>query len=158
MNNKGFSLTELIVTFAVLAVILGIAFPAIDNLYAQNKTQIYETYEKGMKTAAKLYVDQYDVDLWDYSATDTGSVCVKIKFYSLKCEGLIKDFAGQNKTEKVDEENSFVYAIKEKGKVKYETYLVVKSGKNGNGTAYKTKKKPIRVCEDNTIERFCTLT
>ena len=41
MNNKGFTLVEVLATFAVMAIILGIAFPAVDNLYRENKKEIY---------------------------------------------------------------------------------------------------------------------
>lgn len=153
MNNKGFTLVEVLATFVLMGIILGIAFPAIDNLYRENKTQKYETYETALKTAAKLYVDQYDRDLWQQ---DTPG-CVRINYSDIKCEGLIKDFdkktSETENNEIVDANSTYVYAIKNNGTVKYEIKLVIKKGSN---TTYETKKNPTTTgCIENPIKDYC---
>ena len=64
MNTKGFTLTELIVTIALIGIISMIAFPAISQLKENNKLEKYKAYEKVMKTGAKLYVDSKKADLF----------------------------------------------------------------------------------------------
>ena len=54
MNNKGFTLTELIVVMVLIGIISLIAFPAIDKLQTQNQKEIYYEYEKVLKVGAKL--------------------------------------------------------------------------------------------------------
>lgn len=155
MNNKGFTLVEVLATFAVMGIILGIAFPAVDRLYSENKKEIYKSYEAGFLAAAKLYVDQYDRDLWPNPAN---TACVKITYNDIKCEDLIKKFTGQSKNEQVDENNSFVYAIKKDSKVNYEVYLVIK---NGGKVLYKSENydSPITTsCGANIISDKCTIT
>ncbi len=159
MNNKGFTLVEVLATFAVMAIILGIAFPAVDNLYLENKKEIYKSYESGFLAAAKLYVDQYDRDLWTKSQTEHNAVCVKITYNDIKCEDLIKKFTGQSKKESVDENNSYIYAIKSGSKVTYEVFLTIKN--NSNAILYKSdaySKTTITNCGANAISSKCTLT
>ena len=154
MNNKGFTLVEVLATFVLMAIILGIAFPAIDNLYKENNTQIYETYENSLKTAAKLYVDQYDVDLWKKGTNG----CIKLEFKDIKCEGLIKDFNGRNKSEEIDISKTYVYAIKKDGRVSYQVYMYTKK-KNSNTKIYETKPAPTATgCLQNPIKDYCTNT
>lgn len=155
MNNKGFTLVEVLATFAVMAIILGIAFPAVDNLYRENKKEIYKSYESGLLAAAKLYVDQYDRDLWTKSQTKVGAVCIKITYADIKCEDLIKKFTGQSKGEEVDENNSYVYAIKNKNKVNYKVFLTIK---NGSTVVYKSSTYDdgsLTTCGTNSISCNC---
>ena len=71
MNNKGFTLTELLVTIAVMAIIAGIAFPAISNLKGQNVDEKYKAYEQVMLNSAKIYYDsnKEDMEVGCYSLT-----------------------------------------------------------------------------------------
>lgn len=122
MNNKGFTLSELIVTMAILGVVMAIAFPAITKLQTQNQKQVYETYEKALVNAAKLYVDKFNRDLWDTNLTQ--ATCVKITYCDLEYEDLIKKFDGMKKNEVVDRTNTFVYATKDtNNSVTYEVSL-----------------------------------
>ena len=140
MNNKGFTLVELIVTFAVLTVILGLSFSAVSNISSSNQSKVYETYENAMKNAAKLYVDQYSRDLWP-----TTSDCVKISYTALKCEDLIKDFSSNRKDDIVDNTKSYVNAIRNPTtkKVKYEIHLVVN---NNSRVIYETNSATTSSC------------
>ena len=57
MNNKGFTLVELLVTMVLVGIISGIAFPAISKLRDQNKDEEYKAYEKIILNGAKIYMD-----------------------------------------------------------------------------------------------------
>ncbi len=59
MNNKGFTLVELLVTIAIVGIITGISFAAIDALRNQNENKRYKAYSDVIENAAKLYVDDH---------------------------------------------------------------------------------------------------
>lgn len=136
MNSKGFTLTELIVTMVLIGVVTLIAFPSITRLQTQNKNESYYEYENVLKTAAKLYVDKYNRDLW---GTNEGR-CHTIKFQDLKNENLVKDYKGKQ-NENVVISNSFINATKNNStkEVTYEIYLEIKNTKTGK-LVYKTNK------------------
>ena len=56
INNKGFTLVELIVTIALLAVISIVSFVSINGVINQSKINNCESIEMDIKTAAKEYV------------------------------------------------------------------------------------------------------
>ena len=150
MSNKGFTLTELIVTMAIFTIVMGISFPAITKLQTENKKKLYESYETALRNAAKLYVDKYDRDLWD--VTVSGSKCIKIKYSELKCEDLIKEYNGK-KGESVVEDDTIVYATKSGNSVSYTITLKIKD-QTGNILYDDTEKKP-QVCAANPIDGWC---
>ena len=67
MNNKGFTLIELVVTIALLAVISIISFVSINGVISQNKINNSEILINNIKTAAKDWLTDYryasDLDL-----------------------------------------------------------------------------------------------
>lgn len=80
MNNKGFTLTEVIVAVAVAGIISLIAFPTISKLREENTKKEFKEYEKVLVNAAKLYMDshQQDIDISD----------IYISFVDLKSLGI----------------------------------------------------------------------
>ena len=146
MDNRGFTLSELIVTIALLGVVLAISFPAITKLQTQNQQQVYETYEKALLNAAKLYVDKYDRDLWKKPVTEE-TKCVIIKYEDLKYEDLIKEFDGMKKGETVDQDKTYVLATKEYDFVTKEykslTYKVSLVIQNGEAITHNAEKDPV---------------
>lgn len=60
MNNKGFTLTELLVTIVIMGIITGLAFPSIRKLQEENKNEEFKAYEKVLVNAAKVYMDSYN--------------------------------------------------------------------------------------------------
>ena len=148
MNNKGFTLIELLVTIAIMGIIMGIAFPAVVGLQEKNKEQVYTSYETALKSATKLYVDQYDIDLW----ANGENKCIKIKYKTLKCEDLIKDFKGSN-GEVVDIDNTYVGVTKNDNKYEYEVYLKVKKGSK---TVYTTTTTAPSCSNSNPNGSYCS--
>lgn len=130
MNNKGFTLTELIVVMVLIGIISLIAFPAIDKLQTQNQKEIYYEYEKVLKVGAKLYVDQYSRDLW--SQGENG--CRSISYQVLRDNNLVKEFTGK-KNAVVDYSKTFINATKTGTSVVYKVNLVIKAN---NNTIYST--------------------
>jgi len=55
LNNKGFTLVELLVTVAILGIISGISIPLIKNIQYQQRIKQFETYKTNMISSAKLY-------------------------------------------------------------------------------------------------------
>lgn len=62
INNKGFTLVELLATIAILAIISVISFVSINGVIEQNKIKNCENLEKSIKSAAKEYVSDKRYD------------------------------------------------------------------------------------------------
>lgn len=64
MNNKGFTLIELIATIALLAVISIISFVSINSVVEKNKISNCETLVSNIEIAAKEYIsdNRYNIE------------------------------------------------------------------------------------------------
>lgn len=71
MNNKGFTLIELIVTIALLAIISTISFVSITNVIEENKNKTCESIETSLKTATLDYIsdNRYNLESQTFSIT-----------------------------------------------------------------------------------------
>lgn len=116
MNTKGFTLTELIVTIALIGIISMIAFPAISQLKENNKLEKYKAYEKVMETGAKLYVDSKKADLFIGKNTET------ISYSTLLDNKLIEEF----EDDRVKCNSSYVTATKNEQVVSYDAIVICK--------------------------------
>ena len=85
--SRGFTLVEMITTITILGIVSLIALPVISNVSDSFTIQKFESYEESLRTAAKLYVDQNQDDLFGYS--DDG--CTDIGFSELNSKSLIED-------------------------------------------------------------------
>lgn len=56
MNNKGFSLVELLAVIVILAIIGGIAAISYTSLIDKTETKSYQNYEQSMKSSATMYI------------------------------------------------------------------------------------------------------
>ena len=63
MNNKGFTLLEVILVVAILSVITLIIVPSVSSLLNKNKSEQYENLKKSIISAAKMYVSDNRYDL-----------------------------------------------------------------------------------------------
>lgn len=57
MNNKGFTLVELLSVLVIITIIMGLAFPSIQGLVNSGNQKKYEAYEKSMTEYAKVYFE-----------------------------------------------------------------------------------------------------
>ena len=122
MNKKGFTLTELIVTIALIGIISMLAFPSIRKLKEDNSLEKYKTYEKVMENGAKLYVDSNKSDLFQYYHHKI------ITYDMLMDKKLIEEFEDK----KVDCSESYVKAKKlDKQSITYTAFVICKHKQNG---------------------------
>lgn len=133
-NSFGFTLTELIVVIAIMGVILILALPQVANIQRANKDSKYETYQKSLETAAKLYVDSNTKDLFGY---DSG--CIQIKYSDLKKANLIKDF-GDSEVVCGDDSETFVEVRKVNENYRYASSLVCRDKNNHDKILYSNKE------------------
>ena len=70
MDNKGFTLIELIATIALLAVISVISFVSINGVIKESKVKDCENLKSSIKTAAKEYVSDNRYKIKDDGAVE----------------------------------------------------------------------------------------
>lgn len=86
MNNKGFTLIELIATIALLAIISVISFVSINNVIKQSKINDCNTLVSNIKNAANEYVSDnrykssFVNNIVDYSLDIDASVLTNNKY------------------------------------------------------------------------------
>lgn len=158
MNNKGYTLVELMMAIIIIGIIMSMSFPAIRILQERNNLQKYETYGDSLIAAAKLYVDAYEEDLFLYeddlekmpinqlrnqmrngTLLPNNAQCVFISYEDFKNHMLIKDINISNIT--CYNENTFVRVIRDNGKYTYKYYLACgKKTKNQQNTPIPNSK------------------
>lgn len=71
LNNKAFTIIELIVVIGIMALMMIMVFPSINNLRESNTTTEFKEYEKSLIAGAKLYVNQNEEDLFVNTTDNT---------------------------------------------------------------------------------------
>ena len=79
-NKNGFTLLELIITVCVLAVILLIAVPLVQNAIGSSKESTYKMIETNLKDGARLYLTEFPGTLaWSLESDgNTESTCITL--------------------------------------------------------------------------------
>jgi len=137
MNKKGFTLTELLVVVAIMAVITGMSIAIIRNINNNSDDKKYNLYLDTIKTSAKVYNNSYSEDL--FGRKEYG--CAYVTYEQLADKNLVKDIDLNNITCATDK--TFVRIIKLKDKYGYLSVLGCKSKNNDE-----IKRYP----KDTTIE------
>ena len=100
----------MITTITILGVVSVVALPIINNVSDNSTRRKFEMYEESLLSAAKLYVDQSEADLFG----DADDGCASIGFSEVTDKDLIKDIDVENAT--CASPNTFVKVTK-KGSV-----------------------------------------
>lgn len=152
MNNKGYTLVELMIAIVIIGIIMAMSFPSIRKLQERNMHEKYENYGEALIAAAKVYVDSYEEDLFLYEddlekyrsqaqsemvngqLMEGDAQCVFISYDDLKNHTLIKDINVDKMT--CYSNNTYVRVIRKNGDFKYKYYLACgkKTDKNKEQT------------------------
>lgn len=130
INNKGFTLVELLVTITIMGIISILALPEVQQLQYKNREKKFVTYGNSLIDSAKLYVDSNSNDLFGYST----SGCVDISFSELKTKTLAKDYLTDSIS--CDDSGTYVHIERKNGVDSYKVFL--KCSKNSK-VEYQTK-------------------
>ena len=87
LNQKGFTLVELLVAISIFGIIMLLAIPQLMGLKNDNKNTKYEKYSDSVVTSAKLYTDSYAKDMFG----NNSSGCYDIPYKKLAEKNLAKD-------------------------------------------------------------------
>ena len=123
MNNKVFTMVELLVAMAIMGLLVIMAFPTIRAVQTNNTNTKYEEYGKSVISAAKLYVDSYGEDEFDPSRTNQRII---LKLDKLVEKDLIKDINVSGSSCLNGESN--IWIVKYDNDYAYCLHLTCKSG------------------------------
>lgn len=70
LNNKGFSLTEIIAVVVILGVLAIIMIPSVTGILTSNKEKSYENLKKSIIRSAEIYISNNRYDIAISSCTD----------------------------------------------------------------------------------------
>lgn len=138
-SNSGFTLVEVLVAVAVMAIITILAFPSIRQFQATNAKKKFETYGMTMKDAAKLYVDSQGRDLFGYNFNG----CADILLKELIDSSLMKEYEEKGVSCLNDE--SFVHVTKKGDKYTYSVHLLCTKDES----VYYETKEAITKCDES---------
>lgn len=71
INNKGFTLVEMLAVIVILGVLSAIMVPTVTTLIAKNKEDNYDNLEKSILSAAKVFISDYRYDI----QLDSSDIC-----------------------------------------------------------------------------------
>ena len=155
-NSKGFTLVELLVVIVIIGVITMMAWPMISRMQNDNKADQYKKYGEAMISAAKLYVDSYEEDIFRYEDDLTElereqGQCAFITFQDLKSNSLIKDFDYNEIS--CNSDSTFVRVTRKDGKYKYKYFLGCGNKKSG-GAKLSDSDIYYTLPKENTLNRM----
>lgn len=78
INNKGFTLVELLAVIVILLAISVIAIPNITASLERNKNKMSESQKKLIASSAELYISENKNTITYYSSFVAGSCCLSI--------------------------------------------------------------------------------
>ena len=125
LNNKGFTLVEVLAVVAILAILSGVAISAVTKYQEKARQEAYEAMHSTAYAAAQNYIQARSSVI--PTASDTPSY-KEIKIETLLDEGFMKDFKdpAQDSTD-CAKQGSYVRITKQEGsgsKLSSYTYVV----------------------------------
>ena len=124
INNKGFTLVELLATISILAIIMLIAIPNVVGVVQKSRNKTYVEDAKKMISLAKYKVKS-DVKIKD--ALGYGSVCISLNYLDSGKE--IKDAPNGGE---YDTEKSYVFVEKKYDNSYYYSVQLLENDKDSN--------------------------
>ena len=91
MNNKGFTLVELLATIAILGILSTVTIVSVTKYYEKSKENAVSAFEKNIVTTLESYVSMYGSELFCSTCTNQSRTVQKC-YYSgteLKCEDTV---------------------------------------------------------------------
>lgn len=117
LNNKGFTLVEVLAVVVILSVLATIMVPTVSHIINQNKENNYKNIEKSILNAAKMYVsdNRYDMSIGECndgvaavtSFSDNRIMLTTLTSY-LSSEEIINPM---DDSKKLDFNSSYVYIL-----------------------------------------------
>ena len=141
MNKKGFTMVELLVAMAIMGLLIIMAFPTIRAIQSNNTSTKYKEYGKSVISAAKLYTDSYQDDLFDLN-DNNGMTSIDLN--ELVKKDLLKDI---NISDSTCLNGSSVNIIKYKDDYTYCLNLICSTG----GKEVYTELSKEGKCKDLTL-------
>lgn len=118
MNNKGFTLIEIMAVIAVLAVISLVTAPTIIKTYKKSNKTEYNEYVETLELAAESYV-QNNLEKYPELGKPGGSININIK--TLRDNGYVKKELINPKTKQNTSDNAgFKITVNNDGSYNYE--------------------------------------
>jgi len=111
MNNKGFTLVEVLIVIAIIGVIMVMVFPSINNLLNSNKEELCNYYKDVLVERAKMMVDRNEDDL-----LSSGS-------YTFTYNEIVKEYPLADNKNLDCSSNTLVKVVKNNNKFNYEVTL-----------------------------------
>lgn len=126
LNNKGFTLVEVLAVLVILSAIMGIALPSITSSMERNKDKQDESKKEMLASFAEIYVADHRNSLYNWMSSNGKDACY-IEIDTLSDAGLLSDGADINSNEQVFDggilfnksDNTYKYITRDK----FSTYI-----------------------------------
>ena len=78
LNNKGFTLVEVLAVVVIMSILVAIMVPSVNNLIDKNKETNYQSLKDGIIHATKVYLsdNRYDIKIEKSCSSDTEEINV----------------------------------------------------------------------------------
>lgn len=133
MNKRGFTLMELLAVIVILGIITMISIPIYNNIQDNSNQDNYEYYEKMVKSATEIYVDQYAPNF------NASTSCIKLNYNRLLSTNLVK--------EEILTCDGYIIGNRVNNGFKYDIYLDCKDDK-GNFVVKNKSNTPSKTCKE----------
>lgn len=95
LNDRGFTLVEVLAVLVILSAIMAIALPSITSSMERNKSKQDESKKEMLASFAEIYVANHRNSLYNWMSANSKEECY-IEVTTLKNEGLLSDDADKD--------------------------------------------------------------
>lgn len=76
LNNKGFTLIEVLAVVVILSIIMAIMVPSVNNILNRNKEENYDDLEDSIISAAKIYIsdNRYEIVISECNSNNKADI------------------------------------------------------------------------------------